>query len=50
MSPTEQDFAFGPNGYLAFVMEKGNPVGRLARLACERNLDDLLKSRAASAG
>jgi hypothetical protein len=49
MTPAEQELAFAPDGFVACVMEKGNPAGKWARLACERHLEDLLKSRAASA-
>jgi hypothetical protein len=47
MTSAERELAFGESVYVAFVMTKGNPVCRLARLACERNLSDLAKSYAA---
>ena len=47
MTPAQQQTAFDEAGFVAFVMTRGNPVCRLARLACERNLNDLAKSYAA---
>jgi hypothetical protein len=44
MTPAQQQTALGEAGFVAFVMTRGNPVCRLARLACERNLNDLAKS------
>ncbi len=47
MTPAQQQTAFGEAGFVAFVMMRGNPVCRLARLACESNPNDLAKSYAA---